>query len=96
MSDHKVIQGTYSDFKIIKTRSVAQFIIEIPLENASHAIDMFGLPSPECEKWVAVAMLNEVSIRKDESAIKAIQSANNSEIDVFNNLLVNLSNEATV
>jgi len=28
--------------------------------------------------------------------IKAIQSANNSEIDVFNNLLVNLSNEATV
>ena len=75
MSNHRVIQGTYSDFKIIKTRSVAQLIIEVPLEQASDAVEIFGLPTPESEKWVAVAMLNETAINKDENAVKAIQQA---------------------
>ena len=52
-----VISGTYSDFKIVKTRSVAQIIIEIPLEAGQSAIDLLGLPNPSSEVFVAVARL---------------------------------------
>lgn len=71
----KVIQGTYADFKIVKTRNVAQFIVEVPLEQANAAVNVFGLPDPTSEKWVAIAMLNEHVIERNESATKAIQVA---------------------
>ena len=71
----KAIQGTYADFKIIKTRNIAQFIIEVPLEQANDAIALFGLPDPHIEKWVAVAMLQQNLLNRDESANKAIQIA---------------------
>ena len=45
MTTNKIIQGTYADFKIVKTRNVAQMINEIPLENAQEAINMFGVPT---------------------------------------------------
>lgn len=72
---NKVIQGTYADFKIVKTRNVAQFIIEVPLEHANSAINTFGLPDPAVEKWVAIAMLNTTYIERDETASRAIQVA---------------------
>ena len=45
MTTNRVIQGTYADFKIVKTRNVAQMIIEIPLESAQEAINKY-LPKP--------------------------------------------------
>ena len=51
------IRGVYSDFKIIKTRSAAQIVIEIPIETADRFIAMFGVPQPAKERWVAVALL---------------------------------------
>ena len=69
MTDSIVIQGVYSDFKVIKTRSVAQIIIEIPVENSDNFIAMFGIPQPAKEKWVAVALLNNLPI-SDEDAGK--------------------------
>ena len=71
----KAIQGTYADFKIIKSRNVAQFIIEVPLEAANDAISIFGLPDPHVEKWVAVAQLRNTALIRDEAAEKAIQQA---------------------
>ena len=58
MTTNRVMQGTYSDFKIIKSRNVAQVIIEIPLEIANDFISMFGVPRPDEEIWVAIAELN--------------------------------------
>jgi hypothetical protein len=71
----KAIQGTYADFKIIKSRNVAQFIVEVPLEYANEAVALFGLPDPTTEKWVAVAALRETAIIQDQSVNKAIQMA---------------------
>lgn len=70
---NKIIQGTYSDFKMIKTRSVCQVIIELPLEQAESFISMFGIPQPSQEKWVALAMLNERNIQKNSDVSFAIQ-----------------------
>lgn len=59
MSDrpNAVIDGTYSDFKLVKTRSVFQMVIEGPIERAAEAIAMFGVPQPGQEIHVAVARL---------------------------------------
>lgn len=75
MTDHKVIRGTYADFKIIKTRSVAQFIVEMPIEHAESAIRTFGIPNGQDEQWVAVAALETLPIVRNEDAEKAVQQA---------------------
>jgi hypothetical protein len=50
--------GTFADFKIVKTRSVAQFVVEVPLEQADAALAALGgLPQQKSERWVAMALL---------------------------------------
>lgn len=75
MTTNRVMQGTYSDFKIIKSRNVAQVIIEIPLEIANDFISMFGVPRPDEEIWVAIAELNRRVLESRGEATKAIQQA---------------------
>ena len=70
---NRITKGTYSDFKIIKSRNVAQIIVEIPLEQSDDFIAMFGIPKPTSEKWVALAGLNEEVVDRNEKATKAIQ-----------------------
>jgi hypothetical protein len=72
---NKVIQGTYADFKLIKSRNVAQFIIEVPIEQAKAAISMFGVPTPQEEQWVAVAALETRSVQSQEEKYSAVKSA---------------------
>lgn len=53
-----VTAGCFSDFKLVKTRNVAQLVIELPLERADEALELLGgLPRPSREVWVAVARL---------------------------------------
>ena len=83
----KIIQGTYADFKIVKTRSVAQFVVEIPLEQADAAIQMFGLPKASVEQWVAIAALRKQAVVKNQEGSDAIKLAamlcNNPEFGLF-------------
>ena len=54
-----VTQGTFADFKLIKSRSTAQLVIEIPIEAADAALlALGGVPLPGKECWVAIARLN--------------------------------------
>lgn len=52
------VTGTYSDIKLVKTRSVAVVMIEIPIETASAFVAAFGIPQPGQEVHVALARLN--------------------------------------
>lgn len=70
-----VIKGTYSDFKLIKTRNVVQMIIEVPIEQAQQITTKFGMPQPHEEKWVAVALLKTEPILINNDASRAIQQA---------------------
>jgi hypothetical protein len=74
-NNNAVIQGTYADFKLVKTRSVVQMVIEVPIEQASTVVDLFGIPNAGMEQWVAVAALNVKVIEKNEDATRAIQMA---------------------
>lgn len=52
------IPATFSDFRIVKGRKVAQLIFETPLEAADEALRMLGgLPRPDAERWVGIAPL---------------------------------------
>ena len=53
------IEAEFADFKIIKTRSVAQIILEVPIELADKALhELGGVPQPASNQRVAVAALN--------------------------------------
>jgi anti-sigma-K factor RskA len=58
MIDHAVIAGTFADFKLIKTRSTAQLVIELAIEHADEALRVLGgVPQPGKEIPVAVARM---------------------------------------
>lgn len=58
MSAPAVIQGTYTDLKVVRSRKVCQIVVEIPLETSKAFVDAFGMPNPGSETWVALARLN--------------------------------------
>ena len=68
MTKHAVFQGTYSDLKFIKTRSVAAITIEIPIEQASAFVAAFGAPTPGYECPVAIARLDTANAASEPIA----------------------------
>lgn len=60
MDKPAAFSATYSDLKLIKTRKVVQFVFEVPLEAAEHAMNVLGgMPSPMTENWFAIARLEK-------------------------------------
>ena len=57
MTEQITVIGTFSDLKSVKTRSVVQLIVEIPIEQASQVVAAFGFPQPGSEIDVVVARL---------------------------------------
>lgn len=59
MADERAgFAATFSDFKLIRGRKVAQIVLEVPIEQADAAVNSLGgLPRPDSERWVAVARL---------------------------------------
>lgn len=51
------LAGNFADFKIIKTRSVLQIVVEIPIEQGQKALELLGIPQPGQEIPVAIARL---------------------------------------
>jgi hypothetical protein len=53
-------KATFSDFKLVKTRSVAQFVFEVPIEAAGAALEALGgLPRPDAEVWAGIARIQD-------------------------------------
>lgn len=53
------IAGTFSDIKTIKSRSVVQLCIEVPIERADEALSILGgVPQPGRERWVGIAPID--------------------------------------
>lgn len=56
--DACIINGTFADLKSVKTRSVVQLIVEVPIEQASQVVAVFGYPQPGNEIAVTVVRFN--------------------------------------
>jgi hypothetical protein len=85
--DKAAIAGTYSDFKIIRSRKVAQLVVEVPIEQAQALITALGLPNPAEETWVAVARLQKAQEGKEwadyrKEALKQITPPTASPVDL--------------
>lgn len=58
-NEAKPVSATLSDFKLVKTRKVAQFVFEVPLEQADEALRALGgLPQAHSERWCAIVLLD--------------------------------------
>lgn len=56
--------ATYSDFKLVKTRKVAQLVFEVPLEAVDAALAVVGgMPDPSAERWFGIAPLREEAVK---------------------------------
>ncbi len=59
------IKATFSDFKLVKTRKVAQLVMEVPIEQADAAVKALGgLPTFAEEQWVGIAPLKSEAASK--------------------------------
>ena len=70
---------TFSDFKLIKTRAVAQFIFEVPIEKADDVLaDLGGLPVGAAERWCGIARVQHVAVSGPQPGVatppRAIES----------------------
>jgi hypothetical protein len=65
-----MILGVYSDLKIIKTRSVVQIVVEVPLERGKEVTDLFGLPQPNAEIPVVVARMDPAKIEAPSNVVQ--------------------------
>lgn len=62
MNAPAAIKGTFSDFRTVKSRKIVQLIVEVPIEEATSALNTLGgVPNPADSVWVAVARLKETS-----------------------------------
>ena len=53
------IKATFSDFRIVKGRKVAQLVMELPIELADEALrSLGGLPQGATERWCAIVLLD--------------------------------------
>lgn len=53
----EAILATFSDFRTVKTRSTAQLVFEIPIDQADEALRLLGgIPQPGTERWAGIAL----------------------------------------
>lgn len=58
MAAATAFKATYSDLRFVKSRKVAQVMLELPIEEADAFVKAFGTPNPASETWVGIARLD--------------------------------------
>jgi hypothetical protein len=76
-----MILGTYADLKIIKTRSVVQIVVEVPLERGKEVTDLLGLPQPNAEIPVVIARMDAEKIKSNVVQIEDHRPAEDMPLD---------------
>ncbi len=62
MTGPAIILGTFADLKTVKTRSVVQVVVEVPIEQGKQVVEAFGFPQPGAEIPVAVTRVEPVAV----------------------------------
>lgn len=76
MTAPAAFKATFSDFRLVKGRKVAQIVVEVPIEEADNALKALGgIPRPDIERWVAVARLSPVASIPESAAIAGADDA---------------------
>lgn len=68
MKQPAAFRGTYSDWRLVKTRAVVQVIFEIPLADSDAAYEVLGgMPVHGNERWFGIAALKSPQQEAEES-----------------------------
>lgn len=60
MTKAAAFSAAYTDWKLIRTRSVVQIVFEVPIEKSREAYDALGgMPTPAAEVWCGICRLQE-------------------------------------
>ena len=62
MTDARAVLAAFTEYRMVKTRSVLQLLVEIPLEQQADVFAKLGYPLPGAETWVAIALLNPATV----------------------------------
>lgn len=68
MSEPRVIQADFANWRPVAGRKVLQLILEVPIEQTEQVMKMLGVPMPGETKWCAIALLDPVAQRKEQQA----------------------------
>lgn len=69
------IMGSFTEYRMVKTRSTFQLIIEIPIEQQAQAFAALGYPIPGTDIPVAVARMNSPAGKSHQPNMKGVISA---------------------
>lgn len=58
MSEPRVIQADYSNWRTVAGRKVLQLVFEVPIEQTADVMAKLGVPMPGENKWCAIALLD--------------------------------------
>lgn len=62
MKQPAAFRGTYSDWRLVKTRAVVQIIFEVPLADADAAYEILGgMPVHGKERWFGIAAIKSTA-----------------------------------
>jgi hypothetical protein len=62
MNEPAAFRGTYSDWRLVKTRAVVQIIFEVPLADSDAAYEILGgMPVHGKERWFGIAALKSTA-----------------------------------
>ena len=71
-----VFKASFADFKLVKTRSCAQLIFELPIEQADAALQTLGgLPRAATEVWAAICRIDPKKAASEPRVAPAEASA---------------------
>jgi hypothetical protein len=69
--DRAATLATFADFKLVKSRKLAQLVFELPIEQADAALKALGgLPNPASEAWCGIA---RVQPKASTEPLKAVE-----------------------
>jgi len=58
LSEPRVIQADYSNWRTVAGRKVLQLVFEVPIEQTADVMAKLGVPMPGENKWCAIALLD--------------------------------------
>jgi len=58
LSEPRVIQADYSNWRTVAGRKVLQLVFEVPIEQTADVMEKLGVPMPGENKWCAIALLD--------------------------------------
>ncbi len=74
MTAKAALSATYHDLRFIKSRKVAQIVLELPIEQADAFVKAFGTPNPASETWVGIARLDMSKVADEAPKAKEKRS----------------------